>query len=140
MYVILSKLNLTNNSAILAFMLKRFSHFFACLLLVLIPLQAVAAVNMSICNSIMQSDAQQAMQNMPCHDNMNSKHGEKSTSKAHCKTNCATLCASLSAMTALPIMMPAATFLLFAQIVSFPQKAYVSITQANLQRPPILLS
>ena len=117
-------------------MLKRFSHFLVCLLLVLIPLQAVAAANMSICNSMMQSSAQQAMQNMPCHDNMNSKHGEKSTCKAHC----AALCAGLSAMTVLPSNPPATNFLVVAQTVSFTQPVYVSVTQPNLQRPPILLS
>ena len=136
MLVTLSKLNLTNNSAILALMLKYFSHFVVCLLLALIPLQGVAAANMSICNSMMQPNAQQAMHNMPCHDDMHSKHAEKNTCKAHC----ATLCASLSAMTALPSMMPAATFLVSAQTVIFPQQVYVSITQPNLQRPPILLS
>jgi hypothetical protein len=116
-------------------MLRRFSHFFACLLLVLLPLQGFAAANMSICNSMMQSSAEQAMQNMPCHDNMNSnaQHGEKNT----CKTSCATLCASLSTMTALPSNPQAATFLVSAQTVNFPQQVYVSITQPNLQRPPI---
>jgi hypothetical protein len=123
-------------------MLKSFSYFFACLLLVLILVQAVAAVNMSICNSIMQSDAQQkveAMKNMPCHDKMKN-NAQHSGVKSICKTHCETLCASLSAMTALPSLTPATTFLVSLQTVSFPHQAYVSITQPNLQRPPILLS
>ncbi len=124
-------------------MLKHFSHFFACLLLVLMPLQGIAAANMSICNSLMQSTEQQVMHNMPCHDDMDSnaqpaekrsdKHGEQST----CKTSCATLCASLNAMTALTSMKPATTFLASSGLVHFPQQSYVSITQPNLQRPPI---
>ena len=123
-------------------MLKRFSHFLVCLLLALIPLQAVAAANMSICNSIMQPGAQKVMNNMPCHNNMknNAKHLDKYSEKSTCKAYCATLCASLSAMTALPSNPPATNFLVVAQIVSFTQPVYVSITQPNLQRPPILLS
>jgi hypothetical protein len=127
-------------------MLKRFSHFFACLLLVLMPLQGIAAANMSICNSLMQSSEQQVMQNMPCHEGMtgnaqqtekhNDKHGEQNT----CKTSCATLCASLNAMTALTSVKPATTFMASSALVHFPQQTYVSITQPNLQRPPISLS
>jgi hypothetical protein len=117
-------------------MLKRFSHFFACLLLVLMPLQSFAASNMSICNSMMQSNTQQAMQNIPCHDNMNSKQGEKNT----CKTHCAALCASLGAMTALPSKLSAAAFMISAQTVNFLPQAYTSVTQSNLQRPPIFLA
>lgn len=126
-------------------MLKRFSYFFACLLLVLMPLQGVAAANMSICNSLMQLNAQQveldvqAMHNMPCHDSMISKaqHIEKHDEKTVRKTSCATLCASLNAMTALASMKPATTFLASSALVHFPQQSYVSITQPNLQRPPI---
>ena len=123
-------------------MLKRFSHFFACLLLVLMPLQGIAAANMSICNSLMQSTAQQVMHNMPCHDGMSNvqhseepgeKHSGKNTGKAHC----ATVCASLNGMTALPSTTPTTPFLVTAQTVNLPQPAYVSITQASLQRPPI---
>ena len=93
-------------------MLKRFSHFLVCLLLLLLPLQGVAAANMSICNSIMQSSVQLAMQNMPCHNNMknNAQHLDKHNEKSTCKAHCATLCASLSAMTALPSNPPATNF------------------------------
>jgi hypothetical protein len=121
-------------------MLKRFSYFFACMLLVLMPLQGIAAANMSIC--MMQSNAQQAMQNMPCHDNMTSKGSQQVPEKQRgfCKTVCAALCASLYAMTALPGNPPAATFMVSAQLISFPQQNYVSITQASLQRPPIFLA
>ena len=123
-------------------MLKRFSHFLVCLLLLLLPLQGVAVANMSICNSIMQSSVQLAMQNMPCHNNMknNAQHLDKHNEKSTCKAHCATLCASLSAMTAFPSNPPATNFLVVAQTVSFTQPVYVSITQPNLQRPPILLS
>ena len=123
-------------------MLKRFSHFFAYCLLVLIPLQVVAAANMSVCNSLMQSTAQQVMHNMPCHDGMSNvqhseesgeKHNGKNTGKAHC----ATVCASLNGMTALPSMTPTTPFLVTAQTVNIQQQVYVSITQPSLQRPPI---
>ena len=130
-------------------MLKQFSHFFAYLLLLLMPLHSIAAANMLVCNSMMQSSNQQALQDvqalqkMPCHKNMTSEANmqvpekQQDPSKNACKTSCATLCASLSAMTALPSNPPAATFLVSAQTGNFPQQVYVSITQPNLQRPPI---
>jgi hypothetical protein len=126
-------------------MLKRFSQIFAYCLLVLIPLQAIAAANMSICNSLMQSESQpvsqviQAVHDMPCHDSMNhnKQHAEKHSEKNLCKTSCAVLCASLNAMTALPSTAPATTFLVTAQTINIPQQVYVSITQPSLQRPPI---
>jgi len=122
--------------------LKQFSHFFACLLLVLMPLQSVAAANMSICNSMMHTNTQQQAQTMPCHEGMISEANKQVPEKQQgsCKTVCAALCASLSAMTALSSNPPATTFLVSAQTVSFPQQVYVSITQPNLQRPPILLA
>lgn len=127
-------------------MLRRFSRFFACLLLVLIPLQSIAAANIGICNSMMQSQAgEQKSANMPCAKNMAgmSKVAQNQggcTHKSACKTICATLCASLSAMTALPSDIKPATFLVSAALISMPHQAYASITQPNLQRPPILLS
>lgn len=127
-------------------MLKRFSHFFASVLLVLIPLQSLAAANMLICNSMMQSHENAPKQaSMPCHEGM-VKVTEKSTnnqSEKHqspCKTVCATLCASLNAMTALPSDIKPAALLASSSLISLPNQLYASITQANLQRPPILLS
>lgn len=76
------------------------------------------------------------MQNMPCHEDMASEHAAEKRQN-FCKTVCASLCASLSAMTALPSNPTATTFLVLTQVVNFPQQAYVSITQPNLQRPPI---
>jgi hypothetical protein len=118
-------------------MLKRFSHFFACVLLVLIPLQGLAAANMSICNSLMQAEAKQV--NMPCHEGM-AKTEKSAEHQSPCKAACATLCASLCAMTTLPSNIQAASFLTSSTLVSLPNQLYASITQANLQRPPIFLS
>lgn len=126
-------------------MLKRFSLFFAYSLLLVIPLQGVAAANMSICNSMMQSESQpvsqdiQAMQDTPCHDSMNNnkQHTEKHSENNPCKTSCAVLCASLNTMTVLPSTTPATTFLVTVQTINIPQQVYVSITQPSLQRPPI---
>lgn len=123
-------------------MFKRFSYFFAHLLLVLMPLQGVAAANMSICNSMMQSNTQQliqdvqSMQNMSCHEDMAVKQAPEKQ-QSFCKTICDSLCASLNAMTALPSNPPAATFLVSAQLVNFSHQSYASITQPNPQRPPI---
>jgi len=121
---------------------KYFSHLFDCLLLALIPLQGIAAANMSICNSMMQSSAQQAMRDMPCHDSMSNheQHAKKHHQHSSCKTSCAALCASLGAMTALPSNVTTVSFLAKSVLVYLPQQVYASITQPNLQRPPIFLA
>ena len=131
-------------------MLKYFSQFFACLLLVLIPLQSIAAANMLVCNSMMQAQSyeqsnSQQVQAEPCHMHMAGM--SKSTAnplEKHqspcCKTTCAALCASLNAMTALPSSIKPATFLVSSNLISIPHQAYASIIQPNLQRPPIFLA
>ena len=125
-------------------MLRRYSHFFACLLLLLVPLQSIAAVNMSICNSMMHAEhagTKQQAQTMPCHDMNNKAHSNSHTEgKSTCKTSCAALCASLCAMTALPSNMPAASFFASSSLVQMRHQTYVSIIQPNLQRPPIFFS
>ena len=127
-------------------MLKYFSQFLACLLLVLIPLQSIAAANMLVCNSIMQEqNNSQQLQAEPCHMHMAgmSKSTESPSERYQspcCKTTCAALCASLNAMTALPSSIKPATFLVSTGLISIPYQAYASITQPNLQRPPILLA
>lgn len=127
-------------------MLKYFSQFLACLLLVLIPLQSIAAANMLVCNSIMQEqNNSQQLQAEPCHMHMaGMSKSTESPSEKHqspcCKTTCAALCASLNAMTALPSSIKPATFLVSTGLISIPYQAYASITQPNLQRPPILLA
>ena len=133
-------------------MLTRFSHFFACLLVVLIPLQGFAAANMSICNSLMQAEAsyakQQEVQTTPCHEHMagmtktsgdlSNNHSGKH--KSACKTNCATLCSSLCAMTALPSNIKPATLQDTSKAMTLLSQSYASITLPSPQRPPILLS
>ncbi len=127
-------------------MLKHFSQFFACLLLVLIPLQSIAAANMLVCNSMMQAQSNpQQVQVEPCHMHMaGMSKSMASPSEKHqspcCKTTCATLCASLNAMTVLPSSIKPATFLVSTALISIPYQAYASITQPNLQRPPIFLA
>jgi hypothetical protein len=132
-------------------MLHRFSHFFACLLLVLIPLQGFAAANMSVCNSMMQAQSNAPKSaNMPCHmANMhkNSMHMASMTKmqdsckhKSNCKATCATLCASLSNMTALNQTAPIMPVLSSSKAIAAYSETYTSYSPPNLQRPPILLS
>lgn len=133
-------------------MLKRFTHFIAYLLLVLMPLQGIAAANMSICNSMMQAQnhqQNQGQQNVeqqqakPCHMHMPGLSNVKQNSCKHdtaCKTTCATLCANLSVMTEMASDIKPANFMVSTVLISSPNQAYASITQPNLQRPPILLA
>jgi hypothetical protein len=120
-------------------MLKRFSHFFAYLLLVLVPLQGLAAANMLACNSLMQLAPTQ-VQSMPCHEHMQKDKENLPEQKNTCKSVCAALCASLCAMTALPSNIKPASLLPASQSVVLADQLYASITQPNLQRPPIFVS
>ena len=138
-------------------MLTRFSHFFACLLVVLIPLQGFAAANMSACNALMQvatnQAKQQEVQTTPCHEHMagmtktsgdlSNNHLSNNHSGKHksaCKTNCVTLCSSLCAMTALPSNIKPATLQDTSKAMTLLSQSYASITLPSPQRPPILLT
>jgi hypothetical protein len=125
-------------------MLKQLPHFFACLLLLLIPLQSIAAANMLVCNSMVQTQSisqPQQMQNMPCHQDMNKQDAHKSEQQqSPCKTVCATLCASLNTIATLPVHMSVVNFHLSTTLLNLPNQVYASVTQASLQRPPILLA
>ena len=133
-------------------MLKRCTHFFAYLLLVLMPLQGIAAANMSICNNMMQAQnhqQNQGQQNVeqqqakPCHMHMSGLSNDKQNNCKHhtaCKTTCATLCANLSVMTEMASDVKPANFMVSTVLISSTNQAYASITQPNLQRPPILLA
>jgi len=124
-------------------MMKRFSHFAACLLLVLMPLQALAAANLMVCNSLMQAGATQQVETaeaMPCHQAVNQVSSADQASDEMqsqvCKARCATLCASMHALTMniqtdLPKNVSTA-------IEAYPV-SYSSIAQQRLQRPPISL-
>ncbi len=115
---------------------------FAYLLLVMMPLQSIAAANMLVCNSMMQahsSTTQQAPM-MPCHEAMAASHVHDSKHKDACKSSCGALCSTLCAMTALPanlqtIITPAAL-----QLAGFAEQSYISVILPNTQRPPIFQS
>ena len=122
-------------------MLKRFSFFAAYLLLVLMPLQALATANMLVCNSMMQSNAAKyaaenesiAASEMPCHQHKATNNHHQSDSKSSCKTTCANLCA----LTAVPVQIQTNFSLDATQVFDFNHKIVDSVPQKNLQRPPI---
>ena len=131
-------------------MIKRFSHFFASLLLVLMPLQALASANMLVCNSIMQAQAtkvftqpataKQAAKQASCHQHINNsveqqvKHQDNHQSS--CNALCAATCASLSALSGLTNNIKFNFQPENMQLFDFNNQIYASITLPNLQRPP----
>ena len=132
-------------------MLRYLSRFFACFLLVLIPLQGFATANMNICNRIMQSQMSEHQSvNKPCHmANMhkNIMHiasmaitQDSCKHNTACKTNCAALCANLSFITPLTQTINAMPELIGSQAVVAYNQTYTSYAPPNLQRPPILLA
>lgn len=127
--------------------MKLISQFFACLLLVLIPLQANAALNMAVCNKMMQANIsnEYISTDMPCHKHMDNvvevaQFQEKSNPNSECETYCAAICASLNVISITNNMFNLSDYLVSTPIISKPDQAYASITQANLLRPPIFLS
>ena len=128
-------------------MLRRFSFFFAYLLLVLMPLQAIAGANMLVCNSMTQAHTFSSLQTqtqdqilltdaMPCHQKIDSVVTEKSSSYP-CKASCASVCANMGAVIALTAPMQLSFALNTNHGFSFNNFSYTSIIQPNLQRPPI---
>ena len=134
-------------------MLKQVVHFVAYLLLVLMPLQALATANMLVCNSVMQSSVmmsesvqhdskslQSATNPMSCHQHVASKNAHKNESKSSCKSFCASLCSNLCALTAITTPVNPSFNIKSIQVYDFNHQIYASIPQQNLQRPPILLA
>jgi hypothetical protein len=121
------------------------------LLLVVMPLQGIAAANLLICNSVMQASpadlivAKTSYNATPCHAQSDKATDVSTTDSRHspipmCKSTCNAICASMSAFVT-PQMQtaqaPHAKLQIATQLV---QSFYASITLASLQRPPITLS
>jgi len=132
-------------------MFKRFSYIFAYLLLALMPLQSIAAANMLVCNSMMQTHSNNQQQDMPCHEHMASttaaddNHQAKTahttdTHKATSKSTCGTLCSTLCAMTALAGNINTTVTANSSPLAGPTEQSYLSVTLPNTQRPPIFLS
>jgi hypothetical protein len=124
-------------------MIKHFSQFFACLLMVLIPLHAIAASNMTMCNSMMQLNVSSTQTNadMPCHEHMDNTPEAMQDEKSNISSvHCAAMCASLHVISIMPGEMNPTSYLALPPVISMPDQAYTSITQANLLRPPIFLT
>ncbi|EUJ10773.1 hypothetical protein Meth11DRAFT_1601 [Methylophilaceae bacterium 11] len=132
-------------------MLIRFSRLFAYVLLLVMPLQGIAAANMLVCNSTMQIQQMQQTQAqayaMPCHAHMAQSGGHADAAADHgkspttaCKTSCNTLCTNLCAIAALPMRNKAAMLPSVTTLIGSAHFSYASITLPSLQRPPIFLS
>ena len=143
-------------------MFKRFTILFAYFLLVLMPLQALAGANMLICNAMMQAQFEtpstlelkvttetqatlqtQSTKPMPCHQSVASptradkvntlEKMHSDNQESSCKANCANMCA----LTAIADTVRSGFALNISQLFNFNSQPYASITQPNLQRPPI---
>lgn len=120
-------------------MLKRCTHLFAYLLLVLLPLQALASANMLVCNSMMQLEAAKHTQSpMSCHEeSLNNASERNHNPQTTHKSSCASVCASICALTAIPFSTHSTFALNASQVIEFNHLNYISITLPKLQRPPI---
>jgi hypothetical protein len=138
------------------------SNVFACLLMVLLPLHAVAASNLALCNNMLQLTKANAQQStdIPCHQYIDnalpvtqvhnvSSHNVSSTALSSaspvadasaCAAHCAAICASLHVISIISNAVNPVEQLASTSIITSSNQSYVSITQANLLRPPIFLS
>jgi hypothetical protein len=132
-------------------MLKRFLHGFAYLLVILMPLQSVAAANMLVCNSLMQANHKPLqiksatgaiVDNMPCHEARSdiTDHSKQPSSTSVEKGHCSTLCSSLCNVAALPHPLNLSLNTNGLTVAIAIDQTYVSITLPAFQRPPIFLS
>jgi hypothetical protein len=131
-------------------MFKRYRPWPLYLLLILLPIQSIAAANMLICNSVQQlglieshqtieSHQKTAQENMPCHAVMDDKKNAE-TAQNDVKNHCGIICSNL--LTA-PNTYHAITLGVHANTVPYlisATKTYSSITLPTLQRPPIFLA
>ena len=130
-------------------MLRQFSYLFAYILLALTPIQGLATANMLVCNSMMQinatnqSETKQSVDSMPCHQHIadvsSSSNSNQSDNyhQSSCKSSCASVCANMCALTTMPAHTQNHFALNLSQVFDFNHQTYASITQPNLQRPPI---
>jgi hypothetical protein len=103
-------------------------------------MQALAAANMLVCNSMMQLETVQPTEStMSCHEATANNTSERNhhPQKTTQKSSCASVCASLCALTAIPFSTHSTFALNSSQVIDFNHLHYVSITLPNLQRPPI---
>lgn len=104
-------------------------------------MQALAAANMLVCNSMMQLETVQHTQSMmSCHEaTENDTSARNHHPQTTHKSSCASVCASMCALTAIPFTTHSTFALNSSQVIEFNHLNYVSITLPNLQRPPITL-
>ena len=132
-------------------MLRRYLHGFAYLLLLVMPLQGIAAANMLVCNSLMQASHELPLQaslasdtgvdRMPCHETMaNIAEHQQPSSTASEKGHCGALCSSLCTVAALPHLFNLGLNTNPSTGIIASDQTYVSITLPTFQRPPIFLS
>jgi hypothetical protein len=131
--------------------MKRYRNWPIYLLLLLLPMQTIAAANMLVCNSLMQQATINVATEMPCHEQVADTHANLQTHDQQSDpfnqhtsqkgiSHCGMLCNSLCGFTGLP----ATTFNLLttnrAVLIAALEVDYHSVTLPLLQRPPIFLT
>lgn len=117
------------------------------LLLLLLPLQSLAAASMLICNSFKQlndiihnESPRMATEEMPCHATMDGKQDTQPVHKKDTKNYCGIMCGSLLAASVTPGAFQLSVHLNKAPHVVSNAETYISVSLPKLQRPPIFLA
>jgi hypothetical protein len=120
-------------------MIRRYSQIFVYLLLVFLPIQALAHANMLACNRMMQASKMESAEAvMPCHQealSMQSEHQDQT--KSTNLSSCSSLCASMCALTTMPLSSQLTLSIETTQAIEYQHLSYTSVPLSSLHRPPI---
>ncbi len=119
-------------------MVKRFSYIAAYILLLLMPLQALAAVSLMTCHYPMQpNQMKQLAKKRPCHAVDREANKEDKTRQVQhqsCEARCAAMCANTHVLIMDVQASPSEDI---STAIDTYHDDYTSIAQQHLQRPPI---
>jgi hypothetical protein len=121
--------------------MKRYIHWPVYVLLLLLPLQSIAAANMLVCNRLQQvnhtMDAAKAT--MPCHDSVEDDSSSV-PSQQQVNNDCKMICSSLLTASAVPYALTISVITNTVPRLMSSEDTYLSVTLPRFQRPPIFAS
>lgn len=127
--------------------MKYISKFPAYLLLVLMPLQAIAAGNIAACKSMSNTAVASDITNVdvPCHQHIDNlpehMHDQnESNTKTVCELSCTIVCANFNVVSIIPSTIIPEHHRASSLMLTTCHQPYASVIQANLLRPPIFQS
>jgi hypothetical protein len=121
--------------------MKSYIHWTVYVLLLLLPLQSIAAANMLVCNRFQQVNhtMDSAKATMPCHDSVEDD-SSSAPSQQQVKNDCKMICSSLLTASAIPYALNLSLSANTVPRLISSEGTYLSVTLPRFQRPPIFAS